>query len=83
MVGFLLLISVVFWNDRRMIISITRLPIYTIGMIFAKYDEKTLTKKFIFYEAAGFVFEVYGYGWHLNMHTITFGIMVFIGIRLF
>ncbi len=82
MVGFLLLISVVFWNDRRMIISITRLPIYTIGMIFAKYDEKTLTKKFIFCEAAGFVFGsiwlwmafkyAYDYLWNYGLHWYPF-----------
>lgn len=53
---FLLLISTVFWNDKRMIISITRLPIYTLGMILAKYDKKKLTKKFITCEAIGLIF---------------------------
>lgn len=38
----LLLISVAFWNDKRLIISITRLPIYTIGMLFKKHEDKVL-----------------------------------------
>ncbi|MDE6024939.1 MAG: acyltransferase [Lachnospiraceae bacterium] len=82
---FLLLISTVFWNDRRMIISITRLPIYALGMIFAKYDKKTLTKKFIFYESILFVcgsMSLYlayqhasAYLWNYGLHWYPFILM--------
>lgn len=53
---FLLLISTVFWNDERMIISIARLPIYALGMIYAKYDKTILTKKIIICEVIGITF---------------------------
>lgn len=55
LIGFLLLISTVFWEDGRMIISITRLPVYALGMIFARYDEKILSRKLLYCEAIGFV----------------------------
>lgn len=44
-VAILLLISTAFWDDRRLIISFTRLPIYVIGMICAKLDDKPIVRK--------------------------------------
>lgn len=43
----LVLMSTAFWDDRKFIISASRLPIYTIGMICAKYDSKTIDRKFL------------------------------------
>ncbi len=42
---FLILISSAFWKDERMIISITRLPIYLLGMIFSKNCNRVFRKK--------------------------------------
>lgn len=55
LIGCLLLLSVAFWNDSRVIIWFTRLPIYTLGMLFSKYEQKVITKKFVLGTAVGFV----------------------------
>lgn len=44
----LLLISTAFWNDDKFIVSVSRLPIYVIGMMFAKYDSQKIKKRYIF-----------------------------------
>jgi len=45
LVMFLLLLSTAFWNDHGLIISITRLPIYVVGMITAKNEKKVLSNQ--------------------------------------
>jgi len=42
----LVLASTAFWRDDTLIISFTRLPIFVIGMIFAKYSDVQLDKKY-------------------------------------
>lgn len=46
---FLLFATSVFWNDDRFTITVTRLPIYFIGMVFAKYENTPVTKRFVAY----------------------------------
>lgn len=45
LVAILVLISTAFWNDTEMVITATRLPIYVIGMICAKCDDKPIFRK--------------------------------------
>lgn len=85
LIAFLLLISIAFWNDRRMIISITRLPVYTLGMLFSKYNQKILTKSLFFLETVGFAlgsillyiaFEyAYKYMWSCGLYWYPFILM--------
>lgn len=51
----LTLLTTAFWNDERFIITATRLPIYTIGMIFAKYDSEVINKRMLTVGALMFV----------------------------
>lgn len=44
LIVFLVLVSTVFWNDQNFIISATRLPIYCIGMYFAKKEDQLISK---------------------------------------
>lgn len=44
-VAILVILSTAFWNDNKFIISVTRLPIYVIGMICAKWDDKQIMRK--------------------------------------
>lgn len=39
LVVILILLSSAFWTDRKFVIIATRIPIYTIGMIFSKYED--------------------------------------------
>ncbi len=41
-----ILLSTAFFNDRKFIVLATRLPIYIIGMMFAKYDAQIIKKKY-------------------------------------
>ena len=41
----LILLSVPFWYNVRMIISITKIPIFFIGMYFASREQKVITFK--------------------------------------
>lgn len=47
LVLFLLLLSVAFWEDKRLIIAASRLPVFVVGMIFAKHGDSLLSKKII------------------------------------
>lgn len=53
----LIFISMVFFKDTWLIICYTRLPIYVIGMIFAKYSEKKIS---IMYVLVGAVSHIIG-----------------------
>ncbi len=50
-----LLLSTAFWKDENFCIAATRLPIYVIGMIFAKYDDVKIGKKHIIVGGAMFI----------------------------
>lgn len=45
LIVFFVIVSTSFWGDARMIVFITRLPIYIIGMVTAKYSEVRLESK--------------------------------------
>lgn len=55
LIGVLLLATTAFWTDSKLIVSVTRLPIYAIGMVFAKYDSKEIKKVHICVGALLFV----------------------------
>lgn len=44
---FTVILSIPFWNNSDLIICVSRLPIYCIGMVLAKYRESPLTRQFI------------------------------------
>lgn len=50
----LVIISLCFITDENLIIVMTRLPIYTIGMIFAKHEDTNIRKRAVFF-VGGFV----------------------------
>lgn len=54
----ILLISTVFWKDGKFIVTATRLPIYVIGMLAAKYSDKTIERKHIIIGTVLFLFNV-------------------------
>lgn len=54
LIAVLVLISTAFWNDKKLIIIFSRLPIYAAGMLFSKYDFKVIKKKYLL--LGGFLF---------------------------
>lgn len=51
----LLLLTTGFWKDTKFIVSIARLPIFTIGMIFAKYSDAEIKFKHVAIELISFI----------------------------
>lgn len=43
----LLALTTAFWGDRRMIVSVARLPVFALGMLAAKHADYVASKKFI------------------------------------
>lgn len=81
----LIIFSLSFMNDENLVLVMTRLPIYTLGMIFAKHEDTIIRKKAVYLVCGFFIGNIllflsykflYKYLWNYGLHWFPFILIV-------